>query len=201
MIIKKVVDFIFEIGILKMESHSGLKLAGIKNPPSIAEHVMRACQIGYVLALMEGANPERVVCLVLFHDNAESRTRDLHRVAARYFPRDIKKQAEKEAYQEQIAGLGDEAETNLMSLFEEKETLEHKIAKEADELEQAFTAKEFVEQGYIGAQDWIDNAHLVLRSESAKAILTELEKSRSTDWWKNLKDKTPYFEPMKVVSG
>jgi len=50
MSILKIVNYIFEINQLKREQHSGFQLAGIKHPPSVAEHVMRASQIAYILA-------------------------------------------------------------------------------------------------------------------------------------------------------
>ena len=171
---KAIANFIFEVGMLKKESHSGYKLAGVKHPPSIAEHVMRAAQIGYVLAVLEGADPERLACMVLFHDNHETRLRDLHRVVSRYIPRDVKKKAEKEAEREQISGLGPEIENRLFSLLDEKGK-EYQLAKEADELEMAFQAKEYVETGCSEAQDWINNAKLVVKSESAKAIMAAME--------------------------
>ena len=55
MTIKNVVNFIFELNQLKHQKHTGFMLAGVKNPDSVAEHVMRAAQIGYILAIMEGA--------------------------------------------------------------------------------------------------------------------------------------------------
>ena len=187
-------NFIFELGMLKKESHSGYKLAGLPNPYSIADHVCRAAQIGYILAIMEDVDPEQVACMVLFHDNPETRTRDLHRIAARYFPRDVRKQAERNAFMEQIAGLGSKVKQRLMEYFNtDKKSKEYQIAKEADELEQAATAKELLDQGHASAQNWLDNARLVIRSKSGKALLDEIENTHFTDWWKGLKDLTPYY--------
>ena len=62
--LKNTVNFIFEVNQLKRQRHSGFQLAGVKEPDSIAEHVMRAAQIGYILAVMEGdANPEKVASI------------------------------------------------------------------------------------------------------------------------------------------
>lgn len=194
---KEIANFIFELGQLKRESHSGYKLAGVKHPPSIAEHVFRAAQIGYFLAVKEGANPERVACMVLFHDNAESRLRDLHRVAARYLPKGAKAEAERRIEREQVEGLGPEIGGRL-KVYLEAEGKERQLAKEADELEMAVTAKELVETGYPAAQDWINNVKLILKSETARAIMAELEKASFTDWWKGLKDLT--IKPLKKVS-
>ena len=72
--IKKIVNFIFEINHLKFVKHAGWLKAGIKDPDSVAEHVMRAAQIGYILAVMEGdVNPEKVACMLIIHDKGETR--------------------------------------------------------------------------------------------------------------------------------
>lgn len=61
------------------------------------------------------------------------------------------------------------------------------VAKDADYLECAIQAKEYLEQGYTHAQDWIDNCKKCVRTESAKRILDIIEKSNSQDWYKDIK--------------
>ena len=41
----KIVDFIFEIEYLKKQQHNGIKIAGVKNPDSVAEHSFCASQL------------------------------------------------------------------------------------------------------------------------------------------------------------
>lgn len=86
-------------------------------------------------------------------------------------------------------------EESIMSLFkeyEERETLEWVIAKDADYLEQAFQAKIYVEQWYARAQNRIDNVWKALQTESAKKIREEMTRSSSTDrrqWLKKIDTK------------
>jgi len=188
--IEKIVNFIFEINQLKKRKTSGWYLAGVNNPPTVAEHALRAAQIGYILAEMENANSEKVVSMLIIHDNVEARTGDQNKVSARYFS---KKQAEEIAFQEQISGLGEKIEKKwkeYFNEFEERNTREGIVAKDADWLETAFQAKEYLDLGHSSAQNWIDNVEKALETESAKQILSEMKQTIFTDWWKDLKKMT-----------
>ncbi|MGC9308938.1 MAG: HD domain-containing protein, partial [Thermoplasmatota archaeon] len=46
-------QFIYELGMLRRIRREGWRLAGIE-PESVAAHSLRAAQIGYLLACMEG---------------------------------------------------------------------------------------------------------------------------------------------------
>jgi len=143
-----IVDYLFEIGILKKVKRSGWWFAKIKDPESVAEHVQRAAVIGFILGKIEKVNAEKCALLVLFHDNHETRILDLHKVADRYLE---KKKAEVQAHTEQIKQLPTEIGKEILSLFTEYENQQSKeaiIARDADLLECAITAKEYIEIGY-----------------------------------------------------
>ncbi|HBP00655.1 MAG: Metal dependent phosphohydrolase [Candidatus Moranbacteria bacterium GW2011_GWE2_47_10] len=189
--IKKIVNFIFEISSLKKIKHSGWILAGVDNPPSIAEHQFRAAQIGYILAELEGdVSSEKVATMLIIHDNAEARIGDHNKVTSRYIN---KKEAEQNAFQEQIEGLGENIKNKWERYFEELETRNTKegiIAKDADWLETAFQAKEYLDLGYKSAIDWINNVEKAVETESAKKIIAEMKNTEFTEWWKDLKKMT-----------
>ena len=189
--IKNIVNFIFELNQLKRQRHNGFQLAGVKNPDTVAEHVLRTAQIGYILAVMEkDSNPEKVASIIIIHDNGEARVGDQNKVAARYFS---KSNAEAQAFFDQTKNLGDEIEQKWQKYFNEytkRDTKEGVIAKDADWLAVAFQAKEYVDIGYIAAQDWINNVEKALETESAKMILREMKKTKFTDWWQGLKKMT-----------
>lgn len=189
---KKIIDFIFEMGQLKKIKTSGWALAGIDtiNTPSIAEHTLRSAQIGYILATMENANAEKVASMLLIHDMSEARTGDQNKVSSRYFSKTI---GEKQAFEEQLIGLGSTIQKKWQKYFtefENRNSTEGRIAKDADWLETAFQAKEFLEIGHQSTQDWIDNVEKALETNSAKKLLQEMKKTKSTDWWKDLKKMT-----------
>lgn len=193
--IKKIVNLIFELNQLKCQKHSGWFLAGVTNPPSVAEHQLRAAQIGYILAELEGANPEKVACMLLIHDNAEARTGDQNKVSARYFQ---KKDGEAQAFQEQLDGLGAGIERKWRQYFDEIEnrsTKEGLIAKDADWLEMAFQAKEYLDLGHRSAIDWINNVEKALETQAAKEIIRVMKETEFTDWWQGLKKMT--YEKVK----
>ena len=66
-------------------------------------------------------------------------------------------------------------------------TLEWKIAKDADYLEQAFYAKYYVEIWYEAAQDWINNVWKTLQTDSAKKLFNEMLNTSFSQWWEGLK--------------
>ncbi len=186
---KNIAKFVFELGQLRRVSHEGWKLLGIRHPDTVAEHSLRAAQIGYILASLEGyAKPEEVCSMLVFHDMAEARVGDLHKVASRYASAD-----ETRAAQEQTAPL-EEIGTSIFNLWnqvEEKSTPAGIIAKDADYLETALTGQEYLEQGHAYAQDWIDNVAKALKTESAKKLLAEIQKTNSNEWWQGLKKLSP----------
>lgn len=192
---KKIINYIFEVGVLKREKHNGFKLIGVDNLGSVAEHALRASQIGYVLTILENErngsnlNPEKVASILIFHDNGEARIGDLHKVASRYID---SKEAEKQAFEDQANGLPEEAKKNVLKYFDEFEnrtTREGVIAKDADWLEAAFSAKEHYDLGNALAMDWILSVEKALETDSAKEIIKEMKETRFTDWWVNLKKR------------
>lgn len=188
---KKIVNFIFELSQLKRLKHSGFFLAGVKNPPTVAEHSFRAAQIGYILAVMEeDANPEKVCSMLVIHDNAEARIGDPNKISARYFS---KKEGEEKAFLDQVENLGKAIQNKWKNYFdeiEERNTKEGIIAKDADWLEVAFQAKEYLDLGHKAAIDWINNVEKAVETKSAKMIIKEMKKTEFTDWWQGLKKMT-----------
>lgn len=188
--LKKITHFIFELNQLKRQKNAGFRLSGVKDPYSTAGHIWRAAEIGFLLAEMENANSEHVVTILIVHDNGETRIGDKHKVSARYLDTT---EAEKNAFQEQITGIGNSIEEKINDYYEEFEnrnTKEGIIAKDADWLEQAFQAKEYLDLGYPMVDKWIDNVEKAVETESAKKIIREMRKTNFTDWWQGLKKMT-----------
>ncbi|MBN2457670.1 HD domain-containing protein [Candidatus Woesearchaeota archaeon] len=185
---EKAVDFFFELGQLKRVKRSGWWLVGIKDPESVAEHSFRAAAIGYFLAKKEGADADKVMRMCLFNDLHEARLNDLHKVGHRYidFPA-----AEKKAFSEQVESLPAELAEGIRGILDElhaDNTKDGIVARDADYLECAFQAKEYIDMGYNDAHDWINNIRKNLRTASAKKMLVDLEKTSSNNWWHGLKN-------------
>ncbi|MBS3167792.1 HD domain-containing protein [Candidatus Woesearchaeota archaeon] len=182
---KHITNFIYELGQLKRIKHEGWRLIGVENPESVADHTTRAAQIAFILANLENyKNPYEVCTLVVFHDIGETRVGDIHKVANSYI-----KVEEEKAVEDQTSKLN-EIGKEILKIWKESEnrnTLAGEIARDADLLEQAFTAKELIEIGHEKAQDWINNVTKALKTESAKRLLKELQEINSTDWFDGLK--------------
>jgi putative hydrolase of HD superfamily len=182
---KDILNFIFELGQLRRIDHEGWKLIGINHPETVAEHSLRAAQIGFILAKLEKCeNPLEVPTILIFHDLGECRIGDIHRVANRYV-----KAKEETAVKEQTGKLN-EIGKEILDLWKQAEYRNTKagiIAKDADMLEQAVTGKEYLEKGFNYAQDWINNISKGIKTESAKKLLEELKTSDSNLWWQGLK--------------
>ncbi|MBU0964325.1 HD domain-containing protein [Patescibacteria group bacterium] len=182
---KNILNYFFELGQLKKIEHEGWRLAGVTHPETVAGHALRAAQIGFVLAKMEKyKNPQEVCTMIVFHDIAECRTGDIHKVANRYVKKD-----EQKAVKDQLKNINEIGDDifKLWQQVEQRKTTAGIIAKDADLLEQALLSKEYVEQGFSTAQDWIDNVNDYVMTDSAKKILKKLDEVKSTDWWQGLK--------------
>lgn len=62
------------------------------------------------------------------------------------------------------------------------------VARDADYLEQAITAKEYFDIGYKSAWNWIERVEKVLKTPSAKELCGLLKKTDSASWWNGLKE-------------
>jgi len=171
---KEILTFFFELGQLSRVKREGWRLLGIEQPESIADHTLRAAQIGWVLAKLEGyPDPNEVAAILIFHDIGEARVGDVHKVANRYVTVD-----EEAAVRDQASRLGNSG-ADLMKLWhqiEERSSQAGIIAKDADLVELAVRAREYIEQGFADAQEWFDNAQKGVRTDSAKRL-----------WWHGLK--------------
>ncbi len=179
--------FLFEVGQLNRVKRSGFTLIGVNDTQSVAEHQARAAIIAYFLAKLEKANVEKCLITSLFHDVPETRLNDLHKVGHRYI--DFKK-AEEEALKEQIENLPENTKSELLDYFisyRKDKTKEGIIVRDADLLENALEAKEYLDKGLKHAQNWIDNIKKALVTNSAKKILIEIENSDPYEWWQGLK--------------
>jgi putative hydrolases of HD superfamily len=179
--------FLYEMGQLKRVKRSGWWIAGVKDPESVAEHSFRTAVIAYLLAQLEGADLEKVVSMALFHDMAEARTNDAHRIVRRYVNWE---DVDKKAVIDQSIRLPDEIAKNITSLFEElveEISPEAKVVRDADLLECIAQAREYQTLGYGDVVDWILNAQAALKTESAKKIAAECLKTEPKEWWQGLK--------------
>jgi putative hydrolase of HD superfamily len=182
--IKRVVNFLFELAGAKTTARTGWQRIGIKTPESLADHCALSGQIAYILATMEGANPDRATALAIFHDTAELRLGDQNWVARIYS--DNENQKEK-AQNDQIDGTSGTPQIEaIFDELKECKTKEAQIAWDADFLDMAIQAKYYVANGNDKANLWFESIADAFKTESAKEIYVAIKNAGIEDWWMEL---------------
>jgi putative hydrolase of HD superfamily len=179
-----ILKYFFEAGMLKRTARSGWWSESIKQPESVADHSFRAAIIAFVLAKMEGADPQKLCTAAVFHDMQEARLGDMNKITARYI--EVTEDLEGKVEREQVAGLSAglrDAILNTRNLSEK----ELAILKDADYLECAIQAKEYADAGNKGTMRWVENIGKKLRTQSAKTLHSKLGTQDSNSWWEGLK--------------
>lgn len=180
---REVARFFFELGQLKKVRRSGWWLAGVRDPESVAEHSFRTAAIAYVLALLEGADPERSAALAVFHDTAESRVNDLHRLGKEYVSWAEVEERAGEDQTSALPGVAAERIRGLLKEYRDENSAEARIAHDADRLECLLQAREYQARGVGGTGEWIESSRDALVTDSARRIATECLRENSERWW------------------
>jgi len=193
--LKRIVEFMFEVGMLKRSLRTGYQFLG-SGGESVADHSFRTAVIAYVLASMDpAADREKVILMCLFHDLPEARTGDHNYVNKKYVVVD-----EEAAIRDQMDGLpfGEEI-SHLLHEFNTQTTLEARMARDADQLDLILELKEQLDLGNAQAGEWIAFARKRLVSEAGKrlaeTVLTTPRDAwwfdKTTDWWINGPNSNP----------
>lgn len=173
-----IASFIFEVGLLNNFKRSGFDFLGSCNQ-NISSHSFRASIIAYVLAKKLKADENKATILTLFHDIPETRTGDIN-----YFQRKYTEKNETKAVEDIasiITELNDLVELN--NEFNHGESIEAKVAQDADVLELIFTLKEELDKGNTQAEIWIKGAINRLILDDSRQIIDAALNMKSYDWW------------------
>ena len=142
----RIVEFLFEVGMLKRTPRSGWQFLG-SGSETVAEHVYRTTMIAFVLARLDGTvDTEKVLRLALAHDLPEARTGDLNYVNQKYVSAD-----EALAAEDMTRGLPFGGELReLMAEYREEISPEAILTHDADQLEMLLELKEKTGLGLSG---------------------------------------------------
>jgi 5'-deoxynucleotidase YfbR-like HD superfamily hydrolase len=176
-----VAAFLFEAGHLKNLPRSGWLLLGITQPETVAEHSFRVGLVGIALAALEGADPGRTAALCLMHDVHESRIGDVPSVGRAYVTTAVPEAVTAHQTSGMPEGIANVFQ-DLTAEYEATETLESKVAHDADKVETLLQASEYRTQGY-SAEAWQDTSVQALRTESAKQLAQAITASDPRGWW------------------
>src|SRR5436190_917477 len=133
----KDIDFLFEVGSLHNVPRAWKQVLGLQ-VVNIVEHILRVALIALVIARREGVKDEaKIMKMAIFHDLSESRTLDSAFVHKEYVDR-----KEEKARIDMLSGTIFQPELEILNEYEERQSIESKIVRDADQLEVDFELKE-----------------------------------------------------------
>lgn len=173
--------WLHEVGHLKHLNRSGWQLLGVPNPETVAEHSFRVSIVGIVLAALEGADVGRTAAMCVLHDSHETRIGDVPSVGRAY----VNTAAPEAVTAHQTAQMPEgaaRAVQELVAEYEAGETLEAKLAKDADKIETLLQATEYDAQGYR-TEPWRQTSVAALRTETGKSLAQAINDADPHEWW------------------
>lgn len=174
----RLADLLFEVGMLRKTPRSGYQFLG-SGRESVAEHSFRTAVIGLMLADLAGADVERTALMCLFHDLHEARTGDFNYVNHIYCRADRTAALEHATYGTGLSDL-------ILSFWHELEnmqTLEARLAQDADQLDMILSLKEEMDLGNLYAAKWMQAALKRVKTEWGCKLAEAIRNTDHTDWW------------------
>lgn len=183
-----IAQLLFEADSLRHIARSHRQALGTSDmSDNIASHTSLVCMIGFVLAhQVPGANPGRVQTMCLFHDLPESRTGDQNWIHKKHV-----KANEEVIRDNQLRALEEIAPgtREMMGEYDARESIDSKVAKDADSLAQIVLLKVYAYAGNGEAARWlesIENKRKRLHTDEAKTLLDEIYAETPSGWWRNV---------------
>lgn len=179
---KRDIDFLFEVGSLRNVPRAWQQILSGR-VQNISEHVFRTCMIAWTIALAEKADVNKVIQMCLLHDIGESRAGDIAFMHRDYVTRH-EELAEEHIFQETT--LEEEAR-KLLKEYNERQTLEAKIVKDADNLDVDLELKELSKIGDTAAKGMQEDHRPEVRAKklytkTAKKMWDEIQKTDPNNW-------------------
>lgn len=178
---KSIANLLFEVRILKDIIRSGYAFLGTGRE-SIAEHSFMTAFICFAMAKLEPAvNLEKIISMALVHDIAEARTGDFNYVEKKYSVTD-----ESKAVSHLVNGISfGEDIRRLIDEFNQGETREAQLAKDADQLSFILELKKQSDIGAKGPEKWIPVVKGRLTTDVGKQIAESIMETGWDEWWRN----------------
>jgi len=179
--VDRIVDFLFEVGMLKRTPRTGWQFLAGARSESVADHSFRVAMIAFALARLgsETVDNDRVLRMALVHDLAEARTGDLNYMNQKYVRVD-----EENASRELVAGLpfADELE-GLLTEYRSEASPEAILAHDADQLELLLQLVENRDAGVPATEHWVPFVLRRLRTDNARELADRILAGDSSRWW------------------
>jgi putative hydrolase of HD superfamily len=181
-----VARFVFEVGHLKRVPRTGWFLAGVDAPESVAEHTARTTVIALLLSALspDSVNAGRVAMMCSIHDMAETRTGDVPSVGKKY----LVKSDDLAVLDHQLAGVPPkvrDALTQLIIEYDERATIEARLARDADKIECLAQALEYQRVGVADVHHWVQGAYESITTEVGHALADAILAESPDSWWRD----------------
>jgi len=176
---KNIANLLFKANILKNIPRSGYHFLGA-GKESVAEHSFSVSFIAFVMAQMEpNLNAFRLIAMCLVHDLPEAKTGDLNYVQKKYVTAN-----EDKALRHITKNLPfGTTLSDLITEFNERRTMESKLAHDADQLALILDLKSLSDIGYDPPKKWLPFALKRLETKTGKAIAQSIMNTEWDAWW------------------
>lgn len=175
---KALANFVYAATMLKKLPRSGYAYLGT-GKESIADHSYGAVVIAFVLGQMAGADIARITLLGLFHDLHEAATGDFNYVNHRYDACDALKAIRDISRGALFSGLLED----LWREFENRETMESRLANDADQLDMICSLRRELANGNQFAGEWLKSAVKRLLTAEGKQLCAAIMATDPASWW------------------
>jgi putative hydrolase of HD superfamily len=179
--VDRLVDFLFEVGMLKQTPRTGWQFLAGSRAESVADHSFRVAMIAFALARSDGidVDADRVLRLALVHDLPEARTGDLNYMNQKYVSAN-----EERAAADLVRGLRFADELGeLLAEYRDGSTPESILAHDADQLELLLQLVENRDAGVPGTDQWLPFVIRRLHTDIAKRLAERILAGDSSRWW------------------
>jgi 5'-deoxynucleotidase YfbR-like HD superfamily hydrolase len=177
---KRIAHLLFEARSLRRLPRSGYQFLGT-GQESVAEHSFTTTFIAYVLSnMVPEVDAHKLITMSLVHDLPEARIGDLNYVQKFYI------QADESAAVDEMASdlpFGNELKT-LIDEFNLGESLEARLARDADQIAFLIELKDLADQGYAAPPTWIPNIQQRLQTDIGRSVADTILTTPSDMWWR-----------------
>lgn len=177
---ERLAQLLFEARSLKRLPRSGYQFLGTGRE-SVAEHSFTTAFIAFVLGqLAPEADNRKLITMCLVHDLAEARIGDLNYVQKLYIQAD-----EAAALQDMTFGLPFGAKLKaLVDEFNQGESLEARLAHDADQLAFLIELKDLADLGYAAPPAWIRNVLGRIQTDIGRSLAKGILATPADMWWR-----------------
>lgn len=175
----QIADLLFEVRMLKDLNRSGYAFLGA-GQESVAEHSFTTVFICFTMARLEpDVDREKLLSMALVHDIPEARTNDLNYVHKKYTRAD-----EAKAVAHMTCGLAFGKDIQcLIEEFNQGETREARLARDADQLSFILELKKLKDTGALSPESWLPLVTGRLKTAIGKKIAREILETPWDEWW------------------